>query len=127
MRRITVDRRLADDLIRVLICPLAEGVEEFFDRQDDWGRERAATVRPKTYVRKLGVPSPRALPWETLEEGQVFLSGEFEAIRPEGAGEEAEPRCFRVSRGRKEFVRIDDLEGFKNSSKQVYSHLLARR
>lgn len=35
VRRITVDERLADDLIRVLACPLAKGVREFLDRQMD--------------------------------------------------------------------------------------------
>ena len=127
VRRITVDERLANDLIRLTICPLAEGVEEFLDRQSDWGREREVWARPKTYARTLGVPSAEAPPWETLEEGQVFLSGEFEIVEPESVGDRTPQKYFRVSPGRKNFLRIDDMKEFKEGVKQIYSDVLRGR
>ena len=95
VRRITVDERLANDLIRLASCRLAEGVEVFFDRDGDWGSEREIWAEPKTYARKMGVPASIAPPWATLEEGQVFVSGEFEVV-----GDRAAPDYLRVSRGR---------------------------
>jgi hypothetical protein len=120
VKRITVDEQLADDLIRVLISPLAEGVEQFFDREEDWEREREAWVQPQTYARRLGIPATEKekWPWEALVEGQVFLSGEFETV-----GEPA-PKHFKVSPGQREFLRIDNLEAVKEGTKWVQSDLL---
>jgi hypothetical protein len=119
VRRITVDEWLADDLIRLVSCRLAEGVEEFFDRDGDWGPEREIWAEPKTYARKMGVPASIAPPWETLEEGQVFVSGEFEVV-----GDRAAPDYLRVSRGRKELLRIDELQDLKETVKRLYSNVL---
>ncbi len=121
VRRISVDEQLADDLIRLVICSLTKGIEVFTDRDEDWGMEREVLVKPKTYARRLGVRSSSAPPWETLEEGQVFVSGEFEVV-----GDRRAPRYFKVSHGRREFLRIDDLEGFKEDVKWIYSELLKR-
>lgn len=123
VRRITVDERLADDLVRLAVCPLAEGVEEFFDREGDWDKERQWWARPENYARKMGIPAAQRekWPWERLEEGQVFLSGEFEIVR------ETALLYFKVSRGREEFLRIDDLEVFKEGVRRTYSELLTRR
>jgi len=124
VRRITVDEQLADDLVRVVVCPLAQGVQEFFDRDEEWGEEEEVWVQRRTYAHDLGIPPPKEkdCPWEELSEGQVFLSGEFEIV-----GCRAAPECFRVSPGREEFLRIDGLEGFREGIKRIYSDLLARR
>jgi len=127
VRRITVDEQLADDLIRLIVCSLAEGVEEFLDRESDWGREREVWARPRTYARTLGVPSAEAPPWETLEEGQVFLSGEFEIVEPESASGRRARKHFMISPGRKDFLRIDDMDEFKEGVKQIYSDVLTGR
>ena len=121
--RITVDEQLADELIRLLACPLAEGVEEFFDRKEDWGKERQWQARPKTYARKMGIPSAerKKWPWERLAEGQVFLSGEFRIVNDRTA-----PKYFKVSRGRQEFLRIDDLEMVREGFRRAYSEVLSR-
>jgi len=121
--RIAVDERLADDLVRLLVCPLAEEVEEFFDRKGDWGKERERWVRPRSYVKKLGLPPSQVeeWPWEALTEGQVFLSGQFEIV-----GDRQAPKYFKVSPGREEFLRIDNLEEFKRGTKRLYSYLLTR-
>ena len=123
VHRITVDEQLADDLIRLAVCPLAEGVEEFFDREGDWDKEREWWARPETFARKLGIPSAETeeWTWERLAEGQVFLSGEFVIV-----GDRTAPTYFKVSPGRSEFLRIDDLEVIKEGVRRTYSELLTR-
>lgn len=123
VRRITVDEKLTDGLIRLVICRLAEGVEEFFDREGDWDKEQEAWARPKNYVRKLGIPSElrEEWPWGRLAEGQMFLSGEFEIVE-----DRTDPKYFKVSPGHQEFLRIDDLEVFKDGVRRIYSELLTR-
>jgi hypothetical protein len=95
VRRITIDEHLADDLIRVAICPLAKGVQAFLDREGDWGPERQSFVRPKDYVRKLGISDPED--W---------------------------PCYFQVSRHRGRFERIDHLDMIRESIHQLYAHAL---
>ena len=120
VRRITVDDQLTDDLIRLLICSLSEGVEEFSDLDTEWENEGEVYVRPETYAQELDIPSSKTQPWETFDEGQVFLSGEFEVI----GDDEKAPEGFKVSPGRKEFLRIDNLKIFKEQVKRLYSDTL---
>ena len=44
VRRITVDEKLFNDLIRLLISPLVNGISEFYNREEDWGQEELASV-----------------------------------------------------------------------------------
>ncbi len=126
VRRITIDERMGEKLIRVLVCDLADGVHEFSDRLEDWGAERELLVRPQTYAKTLGLPPgeqyQKQYPWDSLSEGQVFLSGEFEVTDDPQA-----PTRFRVSSGRKEFVRIDQIKFFRERLKKQYSKLLQRK
>jgi hypothetical protein len=122
VRRITVDERLAEDLIRLGVCPLADGVEFFFDRSADWGEEAEEYVGPDDYADVLGLSSAEGRPWETLSEGQVFLSGEFAVV-----GERGAPKYFQVSRGQAGFLRIDNLRPFRGDAQRTYSELLRRR
>jgi hypothetical protein len=119
VRRITVDERLADDLIRLVVCRLVEGVEEFYDRRGEWGRERESWARPRNYAEKLGAPPDNIPAWDSLMEGQVFLSGEFEVV-----GERDKPRWFRACPGKQEFLRLDSVEEHKEGLKHLYSVLL---
>jgi hypothetical protein len=118
VKRITVDERLAEDLIRFEICALNKNVEKFFDRVGIWGEKKEELVRRTDYKRMLHLPQP----WNTLKEGQVFMLGEFEII-----GERTKPKYFKASPGKKEFIRIDDLRKFRDKTKRTYSDLLARR
>lgn len=126
VRRITVDEKMGERLVRVLICSLADGVQEFSDQLEDWGEEKDALMRPQTYAQTLGLPPgeqyQKLYPWDSLSEGQVFLSGEFEASDDPQA-----PTKFRVSPGRKEFVRIDQIKLFREDLKRQYSKLLQRK
>ncbi len=125
VRRITIDDKLEEKLIRVLVCNLAPGVREFSDLPEDWGMERAFSMRPGNYAKMLGLPSgeqyQKQYTWDALSEGQVFLSGEFEADNPES------PTKFRVVPGRKEFVRIDQVRFFRDRFKEQYAKLLKRK
>ena len=121
VRRITIDEKLSNDLIRFLFCSLKEGIERFADLDEQWGEEQEVLAQSHDYAQMLDVTS-EALPWETLKEGQVFLSGEFEVI-----GDRTAPEYFKVSPGRKEFLRIDNLKEFKEEVKYLYSEVLKRR
>ena len=124
--RITVDEKMSTQLFRVLICGLADGVRDFGDRLEDWGPEQEVWIRPRTYARLLGLPDQPELrnrhSWETLSEGQVFLSGAFEVLGDRGA-----PTGFRVSPGRREFLRLDQVKAFRERLKRQYSDALRGR
>jgi hypothetical protein len=119
VRRITIDEKLSDDLIRALVSPLAKGAEEFGDRTENWGEEEEILIRPEDYLSKLDIPSSKAkdLPWPDFREGQVFLSGQFRAV-----DEKEKPERFAVSPGQKEFLRIDG--NIKAEVKRLYFEAL---
>jgi hypothetical protein len=119
VRRITVDEKLDDNLFRFVFCSLREGIKQFTDRDDEWREEREKLVHPQDYSRALDVKKSEAPVWETLQEGQVYLSGEFKVI-----GDQTNPECFEVSRGRKNFLRIDNLDMINEGVKSLYSDVL---
>lgn len=122
VRRITVDEKLSDDLFRFVFCSLKEGIKKILDRDDEWQRERQKLVHPRNYSRILLVKKSDAPAWETLKEGQVYLSGEFKVI-----GAKTNPKGFKISPGRREFLRIDNLELIEESLRSLYSDVLRGR
>jgi hypothetical protein len=121
VRRITVDEKLSDDLFRFVFCSLKEDIEKFTDRDDEWQEEREELVHPKDYSQILDVKKPEAPAWETLQEGQVYLSGEFKVI-----GDQTKPEYFKVNPGRRKFLRIDNLDMIDEGVKSIYSDVLRR-
>ena len=121
VRRITVDEKLSDDLFRFVFCSLKEGIKRFADQSDKWQKEQEKLVNPKNYSRILYVKKSEAPAWETLQEGQVYLSGEFEII-----GNQKNPSDFKVSPGRRKFLRIDELDIIDETVKSLYSDVLGR-
>jgi hypothetical protein len=121
VRRITVDEKLSDDLFRFVFCSLKEGIEKFADQGDRWQEEQEKLVHPRNYSRILDVKKSEAPAWETLHEGQVYLSGEFEVI-----GDQTNPDYFKVSPGRRKFLRIDKLDIIDEGVKSLYSDVLRR-
>jgi len=121
VRRITVDEKLSDDLFRFVFCSLKEGIERFSDQSDKWQKEQEKLVNPKNYSRILCVKKSDAPAWETLQEGQVFLSGEFEII-----GDPKNPVDFKVSSGPRNFLRIDEADIVSESVMSIYSDVLRR-
>jgi len=87
VRRITVDERLAEDLIRVLVADLKANLKKFGDDPEYWGEEVELLVRSGNYRKKMGMPrSAQEWPWSNLYEGQVFLAGGFRESTEKGGG-----------------------------------------
>ena len=124
--RITVDEKIDTDLIRFVICPLKRGLEIFTDMDKQWEDEDQKLVSAQDYeeiLQEWGVKDPNDLPWETLEEGQVYLSGMFEVV-----GKKKSPEHFKVNPRKKAFMRIDNLEEFfREEVKYLYSDALRGR
>jgi len=123
--RITVDEKIGTDLIRFVICALRRGIEIFTDIDEQWEEENEKLVSAQNYeevLQEWGVKDPNDLPWETLEEGQVYLSGKFEVV-----GKKKSPEHFKVSPRKKAFMRIDNLEFFREEVGYLYSDALRGR
>jgi hypothetical protein len=115
VRRLTVDEKLSDDLIRLLVCPLAAGRQEFRDETGAWGVESSLAIVPANYAAVMGIPDGMVedYPWGMLREGQVYLSGSFLV-----KGDEKSPAGFIVVSEGRNFLRIDDL--VKRRIKKLY-------
>ena len=116
-----MDEKLSDDLFRFVFCSLKEGIEKFSDQGDKWQEEQEKLVHLRNYSRILYVKKSEAPAWETLHEGQVYLSGEFVVI-----GDQTNPDHFKVSPGRRKFLRIDKLDIIDEGVKSLYSDVLRR-
>lgn len=121
VNRITIDEKLSEDLIRVLISPLKKGAKKFRDQLDYWEDEKEELVRPDTFVRKMGIPfsKKKEFKWENLREGQAFLSGSFNK-----ADRKKTTSRFEVNPRRKEFLSIDAQA--KKDIKKLYFKVLGR-
>ncbi len=121
VRRITVDEKLSEDLIRVLISSLKEGIKKFRDQMEYWEEEQEELVRPDSFAKKMGIPisEKKNFKWQNLREGQVFLSGAFDVVDTKKP-----PGRFEVNPKRKEFISIDAL--VKQDIKKLYFRVLGR-
>ncbi len=141
VRRITIDERLDGDLVKIGVADLLPGHTNLGDDAlDSWSEERVKLIRPSTCLRSFGLsrnhPELRSLVaelplgpedndptgafWRSLEEGQVYLAGEIEAVgagRSSIEGITASPGAFSV-------VRIDRIPVIKNKHKELYSAAL---
>ena len=121
VQRITIDEKLSEDLIRVLISPLRGRIKKFRDQMEYWEEEKEELVSPDSFAKKMGIPfsEKKKWKWENLREGQVFLSGAFDVV-----GIKKSPGMFEVNPKRKEFLSIDALA--KNDIKKLYFKVLGR-
>lgn len=121
VRRITIDEKLSEDLIRLLASNLKDGFKEFKDRMENWEDEQEVLISPGSYAKKMGIPvsKTKKWKWEDFKEGQTFLSGSFER-----ASTKKMPDKFVVNPIRKEFLSIDDLA--KDEIKRLYFRVLER-
>ena len=139
VRRISVDERLSEDLIRLEICKLIKLGEsgEFKDEPDFWrdivqeGEEIVVhPINPEKestkglYTDLMSIPESQVkqFPWKDLKEGQVFLSGAFE-VKEEQRGDKKVKRYF-IRPGEKAFKQIDD--DVKENTKTLYYEILAK-
>lgn len=125
VRRITVDEKLFEDIIRLEICELIDGVEEFEDASMYWKdgeAEEGVQINPDNFSNVMGIPQSQTnnWHWKDLKEGQVFLSGSFEV-----KGEAEALKTFILKPGKEEFIRIDDI--VKKEIEKLYYEAIERR
>lgn len=115
VKRISVDEKLEENLIRLLVCGLQDNVEFFFDNNGDWGDEEPFDVNDKVYLKIMGIENSNSqkIKWTDLEEGQVYLSGEFIEIF---SGDTFEK--FQVKPVGKRILRFDKC--IKDEIKKLY-------
>jgi hypothetical protein len=122
--RITVDERLDDHRVRLLITSLAEQPyrdgQRFQDRYETWmpdEREESLSQAEFCSLRaELGIPTT-SVSWTALDEGRVYLAGEFEIAAD----------AFEIASGRAAFERIDHLDFVKIPAGELYTSLLVRQ
>lgn len=118
LKRITVDEKLSENLVRILVSKLAKGVKEYAVAAGKWGKEEEYLLSPDNYTKELGLSKSMAqqFPWYDLEEGQVFLLGNFKT-----AGSRTAPR-IAVRKGPMRMMRIDEM--LRTDIEQLYSNVL---
>ncbi len=121
VQRITIEEKLSEDIIRVLISLLKGGIKKFRDQMECWEEEKEELVRPDSFAKKMGIPisEKKNFKWQNLREGQVFLSGAFDVVDIKKP-----PGMFEVNPKRKEFLSIDAL--VKKDIKKLYFKVLGR-
>ncbi len=119
--RITIDEKLEDDLIRVLVASLRGGVGTFDDEPSVWSEEDWTLVTPNDYAKVLGMTNAnvKTWPWESLQEGQVFFRGMFKINQKRKTG-----RTFLVDTKRRSFRPVNYL--IKERVKRKYLRVLER-
>ncbi len=117
--RITVDEKLSEDYIRLLVSPLDSGVKDFSDEKDNWGRETIMFVQSENYAQIMKIPAKfsKKILWSDLWEGQVFLAGRFRIV-----GNKKTPVKFRVDSKQQNFLSIYELA--KKQMKRIYFRTL---
>jgi hypothetical protein len=124
VRRITIDEKLYDDLIRIEVCDLASGVDRFNDSSEYWVEmaEEEKRITRDDYAEVMGIPKEQLIQWQwkDLEEGQVFLSGSFKKVEDENSAD-----AFTVVPDIHDFMRIDDI--VKKEIKKLYYDVLRRK
>ncbi len=120
VQRITIDEKLSEDLIRLLVSALKGGIKKFRDQMEYWEEEKEELVRPDSFVKKMGIPisEKKNFKWQDLREGQIFLSGAFDVVIKKLPG------MFEINPKRKEFLSIDALA--KKDIKKLYFKVLGR-
>jgi hypothetical protein len=119
VNRITVDEKLSEGLFRFLVCRLKEGRITFKDRFGEWTEEKEKLVNPQNYYRTLKTKKSQAPPWENLDEGQVYLSGQFKEV-----GDVKKTNQFIIDPEKQNFMRIDNIPTIREGIKTLYSDIL---
>lgn len=126
VHRITVDERLDEDRVRLLITSLAprpdprapyQDGDRFEDRYETWmpdEREVCLSQSEFTCLRTELAISSTKITWKGLSEGQVYLAGEF-AIAADG---------FMIARGQDQFEPIHHLEFVQEPDRELYMSVM---
>jgi hypothetical protein len=126
VHRITVDERLDEDRVRLLITSLAPPPEtrqpyqdgdRFEDQYETWmpdEREVCISQRESACLCSELAISSAKIAWKGLREGQVYLAGEF-AVAPDG---------FVIARGQAQFEPIHHLEFVQAADRELYMSVM---
>jgi len=140
--RVTIDERLDADLVKIGVATLLPGRTDLSkDALANWSDEEVHLVHPSDYLDafKLGKSDPLLRPlstelklgigkkkdlegglWRFLEEGQVYLVGEFE-VKGKDSGD---PERIVTRPGVHSILRIDRIPAIKKRHKDLYSAAL---
>ena len=144
VRRITIDERLDEGLIRIAEAELLPGWGELSgDPLDAWSDECSRLISREDFLDTFelsgsdallgvlaGLPSSESDDgvrvgafWRSLEEGQVFLVGEMKADREDPKS----PGAIRARSGASTVLRIDRTENVKSEHETLYTKALTER
>lgn len=144
VRRITIDERLDEGLLKVAVADLLPGHDDLSDDPlDAWSEESLELISREDFLGEFGLEprdpllatlvgirdsvaadeDPEGAFWRTLEEGQVFLVGE---IGITGDDREA-PEGIHVRTGTSTVLRIDRIDRIKKKHEALYSMALSKR
>ena len=139
--RVTIDERLDADLLKIGVAELLPGRTDLGeDALDNWSEEEVRLVRPSDFLGTFGLrkSDPMLKPlsvelklgggekdlegvlWRFLEEGQVYLVGEFEIKGKDPRN----PESIAARPGVHSVLRIDRIPVIKKRHKDLYSAAL---
>jgi phage terminase large subunit-like protein len=140
-RRITIDERLDEGLLKIAIADLLPGHKELGDDPlDAWSNETVRLIgqddllpmlelaTDDPLVRHLAGDPPAEVGedalvgviWRSLEEGQVYIAGEVEVETAEPPA----PTSIVARPGSWTVLRVDRIEGIKKKHEALYSKAL---
>jgi hypothetical protein len=125
VHRITVDERLDEDRVRLLITSLApsphtpayQDGDRFQDSYETWmpdEREVCVSHDEFLWLRAELAISTTKITWKGLSEGHVYLAGEFSITAD----------SFVIARGQDQFEPINHLEFVEAPARELYTSLL---
>jgi len=141
VRRITIDERLDEGLLKIAVADLLPGYENLSDDPlDAWSVERLELINHEDYLCTFGLDKgdsllgafiggpaseiaeedPEGAFWRSLEEGQVFLVGEIAVEETESTA----PMGIFARPGETTVLRIDRIEEIKKKHEGLYSKAL---
>lgn len=121
--RITVDEKLSDDYIRLMICPLIKNIKDFADketkktvitdRRRNWDQEEEMYITSENYkdiLKMLGLNKKHVeqISWGSLNEGQVYLLGNFRIEEIKRENTKRTMKRFILDTHKVSFEQIDE-------------------
>jgi hypothetical protein len=123
--RITVDERLSENIVQLLIAELKSPKKEYHELLSDiWREEKISHIDEDYWAEMIPKRYLRQYPYQDLVEGQVFISGPVEIFGRKKTPimllvrEEARPKLIEITELVKEDVKRlykDALQGKTNS------------
>ena len=80
--RITIDEKLSENLIRILIARCNRNMKKYSVEKDFWTDEEEQFITPESYqsLMKIIPSKSRKFKWNQFQEGQVFIAGKVKSV-----------------------------------------------